>query len=130
MLFLHTIFFCLMSNELLFVQHLSAWNILSWLIYFDNVQSLTLSGMPHPGPHLCCNGLHVWLECGRLWIWALVWLKLKTIVLVFDVRALRNKSNYWFVQNQDNLSKWSNMFTHGLLYQWARHSCIYILLAL
>jgi hypothetical protein len=33
--------------------------------------------------------------------------------------ALRRKSKDWLALNQDNVSKWSNMSTHGLLFQWA-----------
>jgi hypothetical protein len=33
--------------------------------------------------------------------------------------VLRSKSNDWLVQNQDNVSEWSNMSTHGLSFQWA-----------
>ena len=33
--------------------------------------------------------------------------------------ALRSKSKDWFPQNQDNVSVWSNMSTHGLLFQLA-----------
>ena len=31
--------------------------------------------------------------------------------------ALRRKSKEWFAQNQDNVSEWGDMSTHGLLYQ-------------
>ena len=31
--------------------------------------------------------------------------------------ALKIKSKDWFLQNQDNVSVWSNMSTHGLLFQ-------------
>jgi hypothetical protein len=33
--------------------------------------------------------------------------------------ALRRKSKDWLALNQDNVSKWSNMSIHGLLFQWA-----------
>jgi hypothetical protein len=33
--------------------------------------------------------------------------------------VLRRKSKDWLPQNQDNGSKWSDMSTHGLLFQWA-----------
>ena len=31
--------------------------------------------------------------------------------------ALRRRSKYWLVRNQNNVSEWSNMSTHGLLFQ-------------
>ena len=33
--------------------------------------------------------------------------------------ALRRKSKDWFARNQDNVSKWGDMFICGLLLQWA-----------
>jgi hypothetical protein len=33
--------------------------------------------------------------------------------------ALRRKSKDWSAQNQNNVSEWSDMSTHGLLFQWA-----------
>ena len=33
--------------------------------------------------------------------------------------ALRRKSTYWLARNQNNVSEWSDMFTRGLLFQWA-----------
>jgi hypothetical protein len=33
--------------------------------------------------------------------------------------ALRSKSKDWLARNQNNVSEWSDMFTHGLLFQWA-----------
>ena len=33
--------------------------------------------------------------------------------------ALRSTSKRWLVWNQNNVSKWSDMFTRGLLFQWA-----------
>ena len=33
--------------------------------------------------------------------------------------ALRRKSKDWLARNQNNLSEWSDMSTHGLLFQWA-----------
>ena len=33
--------------------------------------------------------------------------------------ALRRKSKDWLARNQDNMSKWSDMSTHGLLFQTA-----------
>jgi len=33
--------------------------------------------------------------------------------------ALRRKSKDGLARNQDNVSEWSNMSTHGLLFQWA-----------
>ena len=35
--------------------------------------------------------------------------------------ALRRKSKDWLAQNQDNVSKWGDMFIHRLLFQWASH---------
>jgi hypothetical protein len=32
--------------------------------------------------------------------------------------ALRSMNKDWLVRNQNNLSQWSNMSTHGLLFQW------------
>jgi hypothetical protein len=31
--------------------------------------------------------------------------------------ALKRKSNNWLARNQDNMSEWSDMSTHGLLFQ-------------
>jgi homospermidine synthase len=31
--------------------------------------------------------------------------------------ALRRKSKDWLARNQNNVSEWSNMSTHGLLFQ-------------
>jgi hypothetical protein len=31
--------------------------------------------------------------------------------------ALRSKSKYWLARNQNNVSEWSDMSTHGLLLQ-------------
>ena len=33
--------------------------------------------------------------------------------------ALRRKSKDWFARNQNNVSEWSDIFTRGLLFQWA-----------
>jgi hypothetical protein len=33
--------------------------------------------------------------------------------------ALRRKSKVWLTRNQNNVSEWSDMSTHGLLFQWA-----------
>jgi hypothetical protein len=33
--------------------------------------------------------------------------------------VLRSKSNDWLARNQNNVSKWSDMSTQGLLFQWA-----------
>jgi len=33
--------------------------------------------------------------------------------------ALRRKSKDWLAWNQNNVSEWSDMFTLGLLFQWA-----------
>ena len=33
--------------------------------------------------------------------------------------ALRRKSKDWLARNQNNVSEWSDMFTCGLLFQWA-----------
>ena len=33
--------------------------------------------------------------------------------------ALRRKSKDWLAQNQNNVSEWSNVSIHGLLFQWA-----------
>ena len=33
--------------------------------------------------------------------------------------ALRRKSKDWLARNQNNVSKWSDMSTRGLLFQWA-----------
>ena len=32
--------------------------------------------------------------------------------------ALKRKSKDWMVQNQDNVSEWSDMYIRGLLFQW------------
>ena len=31
--------------------------------------------------------------------------------------ALKRKGKYWLVRNQTNVSEWSDMSTHGLLFQ-------------
>jgi len=33
--------------------------------------------------------------------------------------AIRSKSKDWFIRNQDSVSGWNDMSTHGLLFQWA-----------
>jgi hypothetical protein len=33
--------------------------------------------------------------------------------------ALRSKSKDWLARNQNNVSEWSDMSTHVLLFQWA-----------
>ena len=33
--------------------------------------------------------------------------------------ALRRKSKDWLARNQNNVYEWSDMSTHGLLFQWA-----------
>jgi predicted LPLAT superfamily acyltransferase len=33
--------------------------------------------------------------------------------------ALRRKSKDWLTRNQNNVSEWSDISTHGLLFQWA-----------
>ena len=33
--------------------------------------------------------------------------------------SLRNKSKHWLARNQNNVSEWSDMSIHGLLFQWA-----------
>jgi hypothetical protein len=45
--------------------------------------------------------------------------KPKTLRLLFAACPLRSKSKYWLAlaMNQDNVSEWSNMSTHGLLFQ-------------
>ena len=42
-------------------------------------------------------------------------------LLIFKVKhvLLRSKSNDWLAQNQNNVSEWSYMSIHGLLFQWA-----------
>jgi uncharacterized HAD superfamily protein len=48
--------------------------------------------------------------------------KPKTNKLVFvtsQYAALRRKSKDWLARNQDNVSEWSDISTHGLLFQWA-----------
>ena len=32
--------------------------------------------------------------------------------------ALRKKTKDWLARNQNNVSEWSDMSTHGLLFQW------------
>ena len=34
-------------------------------------------------------------------------------------KTVRRKSKYWSAWNQNNVSKWSDMSTRGLLFQWA-----------
>ena len=33
--------------------------------------------------------------------------------------ALRRKSKDWLTRNQNNVSEWSDLSIHGLLFQWA-----------
>ena len=42
-------------------------------------------------------------------------------ICCFSVKhaALTRKSKDWLAQNQNNVSKWSDMSTCGLLFQWA-----------
>jgi hypothetical protein len=59
---------------------------------------------------------------GILWVLALVSLikDYKIGIFCFSAMhaALKNKSKNWFAWNQNNVSRWSNMSTHGLLFQW------------
>jgi hypothetical protein len=43
----------------------------------------------------------------------------KTDICCFSAKhaALRRKSKDWLAQNQNNVSEWSDMSTHGLLFQ-------------
>ena len=34
-----------------------------------------------------------------------------------EYAALRSKNKYWLSRNQNNVSEWSDMSTHGLLFQ-------------
>jgi hypothetical protein len=45
----------------------------------------------------------------------------KTGICSFSTKhtTLRRKSKDWFARNQVNVSEWSHMSTHGLLFQWA-----------
>jgi hypothetical protein len=71
-------------------------------------------------PYWCLNGLCVRLEWGQLWVQ--VSLRSKIIKLVFTASPLMNKSKDWLARNQDNVSEWSNMSTHRLLFQWAHQN--------
>jgi hypothetical protein len=46
----------------------------------------------------------------------------KTGICCFSAKhaALRSKSKDWLARNQNNVSEWSDMSIHGLLFQWAR----------
>ena len=52
------------------------------------------------------------------------------VIFCFSAKhsAFRNKSKDWLVKNQDNMSEWSNMSTHRLLFQSA--STVKILLSM
>jgi hypothetical protein len=46
--------------------------------------------------------------------------KQKTIKLVFvasPARSIKEKEQDWLARNQNNVSEWSDMSTHGLLFQ-------------
>jgi hypothetical protein len=62
------------------------------------------------------------LECCRLWLWRSDQTKdYKICICCFCAKhtVLRRKIIAWLVHNQDNVSKWSKMYTSGLLFQWA-----------
>ena len=51
------------------------------------------------------------VECGRSWV---------RVCCFFSQRAaLRGKSKGWLALNHNNMSEWSDMSTHRLLFQWA-----------
>jgi hypothetical protein len=61
------------------------------------------------------------LECGRSCVRAPVGSNYKSGICCFSAKhaALRRKGKGWLVRNQNNVSDWSDMSTHGLLFQWA-----------
>ena len=86
------------------------------------------------------HGFESWsagqLECGRPWVWALVssnavdhgfepWsaktkdYKIGTCCFYLKHAALRSKSKDWLERYEDNVSDWSDMSNHRLLFQWA-----------
>ena len=40
--------------------------------------------------------------------------------------AFRRKSNDWLARNQDNVSKWGDIYIRGLLFQWASKMKIHL----
>jgi len=53
------------------------------------------------------------LPCVRqTWLWT-------KRLYVFVASPLRSKSKDWLARNRNNVSKWSDMSTCGLLFQWA-----------
>ena len=62
-------------------------------------------------------------KCGKLWVRAPVGSNIdyKIGICCFSTKhaALRRKSKNCLARNQDNVSEWSDMCTHGLLFQWA-----------
>jgi hypothetical protein len=64
---------------------------------------------------LCITVMVSVLECGRSWVRA----KDHTICIYYfssEYVALRSKNKDWLAQDQDNVSKWSDRNTRGLLF--------------
>ena len=61
-------------------------------------------------PDLWCDGKHDCLMCGNSWVQACF------CCYPNKQTALRSKSKDWLARNQDNVSKWSNISAHCLLF--------------
>jgi hypothetical protein len=59
------------------------------------------------------------LECGISWVRQTKDYKIGICCFSAKHTTLRRKSKNWFVQNPNNVSKWSDMSSRGLLFQWA-----------
>ena len=72
-----------------------------------------------------CNSSRVRIECGRSWVRAPIgsiqspkynWY----LLLLRQARSIKEKEQDWLARIQNNMSKWSDMSTHGLSSQSAR----------
>ena len=65
-------------------------------------------------PHKCCNGLYACLECDQsgFELWSGQTKDNKIVICCFSAKhtALRRKSKYWLIRNQDNVSEWGCCF--------------------
>jgi hypothetical protein len=71
-----------------------------------------------------CKVFVAWLSdwCKVFVTWLSDWVKLKTLKLVLTASllknsALRSKKKYWIASSQVNVSEWSDMSSHRLLFQ-------------
>ena len=88
--------FCFFTNKFYFIRHI-------FLSLNYNVQNV----------HWYCNGQHVHLKCGVLWVPVLSgqFKDYKIGICYFSAKhaALRSNSKYWLAWNQDDVSQWMVM---------------------